>query len=134
VHELADFHQQIVVPIVPMKLEAPKRASRDRNRGDMLESLQQLAKLVIKLSIQSLGVSKSIDCGSQNLIVQNVMLQFIERAMCFGLLEEHPLDRLAEQHAATQTCYVLRYRHISSIQSASEQTPSAIDDDSGKKV
>jgi hypothetical protein len=40
VHELADFHQQIVVPIVPMKLEAPKRASRDRNRGDMLESLQ----------------------------------------------------------------------------------------------
>src|SRR5271165_958622 len=51
-----------------MKLEAPKRASRDRNRGDMLESLQQLAKLVIKLSIQSLGVSKSIDCGSQNLI------------------------------------------------------------------
>ena len=37
VHELADFHQQIVVPIVPMKLEAPKRASHDRN---MLESLQ----------------------------------------------------------------------------------------------
>jgi hypothetical protein len=37
VHELADFHQQIVVPIVPMKLEAPKRASRDRNRGDMLD-------------------------------------------------------------------------------------------------